>query len=661
VLKTLAALAAIPALLLAGWESARAEDKPLYAPPAKWVQVASIPPTPDDPQPPAIQALLGDNQTMIDAQGVTYYNRRVARIAKPEGLAGSGSRSMTWDPARETLTLHALTIVRDGKTIDLLNDGKDVLVLRREKNLERAMLDGRMTASIQLKDLQVGDVVDWSYSLRHAEPLLGGRINDSERMTWAGAIGRYRVRLLWPDGAPLTWKTTTGFPAPQLSMTGKTHELLVDIANAAAPKPPAGAPGRFQRPGELYASTYADWAEVSRRMAPLYAQAATLKPDSPLKAEAARIAAASPDPKVRAFAALDLVEDKTRYLLLAMGDGGYRPAPADETWARRFGDCKGKTVLLLALLRELGIEAEPALVRAGDGDGLDGRVASAAQFNHVLVRARIAGADYWLDGTRTGDAGGLDALRPPGFQWALPVREAGAGLEPIVQPPLTAPDSDHLLRFDASAGLDEPAPTKLTLVLRGDKARSLARLIETLPRADLERSLKQSLSSSMSWLTLDTLDWTIAPDGEVTVAFAGKADMDWALNDDLGVREFRLPGTGDGQVKTFPRREPGPDSDAPYAVGYPNFVRTVTEIVLPGRGAGFSVKGPNGEATIGGAKVSQSSRLVDGVARFEHTSASQLREIPFAAAEPSNKLLRKAASEAKIVRAPKGAEQPKGQ
>jgi transglutaminase-like putative cysteine protease len=655
VLKSWSTLAAIPVFVLTilGAGAAWAEDKPIYAPPAKWVQVAPIPAAPDDPQAAAIQVLLDDNQAMTDAQGIVAYNRRVVRIVKPEGLAGSGSRSATWDPARERLTLHGLTILRGGQVIDLLAGGKDVLVLRREKNLERAMLDGRMTASIQLKDLQVGDVVDWSYSLQHSEPMLGGRSNDTERMSWPGVAGRYRVRLLWPDGLPLTWKTTTGFPAPRISTTGKTQELLVDVAGVSVPKPPAGAPGRFQRLGELQATTYVDWSDVSRRMAPLYAQAATLKVDSPLKAEAATIAAASQDPKRRAFAALKLVEDKTRYLFLGMGDGGYRPAPADETWARRFGDCKGKTVLLLALLRELGIEAEPVLVSMGGGDGLDARVASAAQFNHVLVRARIAGTDYWLDGTRTGDAGGLDALRPPGFQWGLPVREAGAKLEPIVQPPLTKPDSDTVLRFDASAGLDAPAPTTLTMTTRGDKARSMARMIETVPRADLERTFKQGFSSSMSWITLDTVDWTVAPDGEVALVFTGKADLDWALNDDIGAREFRLPGSGDGQVKTFPRREPGPDSDAPYAVGYPSFSRTVTEIVLPGRGAGFSVKGPNGEMVLAGSTVHQASTLTDGVARFERTSSSQAREIPFAAAEESNKLLRKSASEAKIVRAPK--------
>jgi len=69
---------------------------------------------------------------------------------------------VTWDPVRDKVTLHTLAIIRDGRRIDLLKQGQDVLVLRREKNLERAMLDGRMSATIQIKDLQVGDVVDWS-------------------------------------------------------------------------------------------------------------------------------------------------------------------------------------------------------------------------------------------------------------------------------------------------------------------------------------------------------------------------------------------------------------------------------------------------------------------------------------------------------------------
>ena len=79
------------------------------------------------------------------------------------------------------------------------------------------------------------------------------------------------------------------------------------------------------------------------------AGSAKLASDSPIKAEAARIRAASPDPKVQAGLALALVQDQIRYLFLGLDGGGYRPTPADETWKRRLGDCKAKSVLLLAL------------------------------------------------------------------------------------------------------------------------------------------------------------------------------------------------------------------------------------------------------------------------------------------------------------------------
>jgi hypothetical protein len=660
VFKSLAALVAIPvvAFVLAAPMVARADEKPRYAPPAKWVQVAEIPVLPDDPQAPAIQAVLDDNQSLHEADGSAYYNRRVARVAKTEGLANAGSRTLTWDPLREKVIIHDLAIIRDGKRIDVLQGGKDVLVLRREKNMERAMLDGRMSASIQIKDLQVGDLIDWSYTQERRDPVVGGRTNDFERLGWAGKIGRYRARLLWDEGVPLVWKASTGFPEPKIGKSGKTNELLVDVSGLSAPKPPVGAPARFQRLGELQATTYRGWEDVSTRMAPLYAKGATLASDSPIRAEAAAIAAASADPKVQAFAALRLVEDKTRYLFLGMGDGGYKPAPADETWSRRFGDCKGKTVLLLALLRELKIEAEPVLVLAGPGpgaDGLDQRVPAAAQFNHVLVRATIAGKAYWLDGTRSGDKGGLDDLEPPPFRWGLPVREAGGALEPIDQRPLTQANRELTLRLDASAGLDKPAAATMTLLLRDDIARGLARSIESTPRADLERGLKQSLSSSMSWINFDRIDWKVAANGDVTVTLEGQADLDWRMNDDLGVREFRLPGSGDGKTTTFPRREPGPNSDAPFVINFPAFTRSITEVVLPAKGAGYVVKGPNLESMIAGAQVHHSSGIVDGVARFDHSTRSMTREIPFSDAEEANKTLRRLAGEAQIVRAPKGA------
>src|SRR3546814_13557358 len=89
-----------------------------------------------------------------------------------------------------------------------------------------------------------------------------------------------------------------------------------------------------------------------------------------------------------------------RYSYGGLGNGNLTPATAEETWQRRYGDCKGKTALLLALLARLGIEAEAVLANnSGGDDGLDGRLPNPGMFDHVIVRARIAGTTYWLDGT----------------------------------------------------------------------------------------------------------------------------------------------------------------------------------------------------------------------------------------------------------------------
>jgi len=646
-----AALAAVSVVVLAG--AARADEKPSYGPPAKWVQVAEIPAPPVDDQAPSTQLLLDDNQSQHDNTGSAFYNRRVVKILKPEALQG-GSRSVTWDPVRDKVTLHALAIVRDGKRIDLLKNGEDVLVLRREKNLERAMLDGRMTASIQIKDLQVGDIVDWAWTYEHRDPLVGGRTNDFERMGWTGAVGRYRVRVLWADGTPLTWKASTAFPEPRVVKSGKTNELLVDVAAARTPKAPIGAPLRFQRLGMLEATTYTGWDDISRRMAPLYAKASELSADSSLRAEIAGIAAASTDPKVRAFKALQLVEDKTRYLFLGMGDGGYKPASVDETWSRRFGDCKGKTVLLLAILRELGVEAEPVLVSTTSGDGLDARLPSAAPFNHVIVRARLGDRSYWLDGTRSGDLGDIDGLRPPPFRWALPLRTAGASLEEIVQTPLAKPDTEGVIRIDASGGLDKPAPTTMSMIFRGDAGLAMARALRTAPRADVERGLKQQFSSSNSWLTIEKIDFDISPDGVGKVVITGASEMDWRMNDDVGAREYKFPGSGSGKAMTFPRREPGPNADAPYMTPFPTYNSAVVEIVLPNKGAGYSVKGLTWSGRVANNDIARTAGLSDGVARFTQTSRSTGRELPFSEVDEANKAARRLAAEAEIIRAPKG-------
>lgn len=631
---------------------ATAAPKPVFGPPPKWVEVAALPDAPPAEGAPAVQTILDDNQSRLTPQGDSYYNRRVRKVLKPEGLSSQTTFGVTWDPDDELVTIHALRIIRGGQTIDLLDKGRKMLVLRREQDLERAMLDGRMSATQQIEGLQVGDILDASWTHTGRDPVAGNRSYDMEGLGFPGVAGRYRVRLSWPTGAPMRYRPTEGFGDIKLTDADGWTYLTVDTLGAQAPKPPVGAPPRFRRLGAMETSSFESWNEISRIMAPLYDRAAVIDRNSDLRAEIDAIAAKSQDPAVRAFEALRLVEDKTRYFFIGMGDGGYVPAGADQTWQRKFGDCKGKTALLLAILRELKVDAEPALVSLGGGDGMNERLPSLSAFNHVIIRATVGGKVYWLDGTRTGDRSGLEALRPPPHRWALPIRTVGSDLVEIVVPPLTEPFLDVTTRFDASKGLDAPATMRMTSRFRGDAANGMRQTVAAVPRADLERNFRQQLSGSMSWVEVETVEWTDdAANDAFEVRVLGSAELDWRKNPDLGVREYRVTVSSNASPG-YPRREPGPNRDAPYAVPFPLFVRSTTEVVLPGGGKGFTVRGPTSKDTVGGVELSRVSGLSGGVARFTTDMRSLAPEIPAAEAEAAARIFRRIAAEDSLIRAP---------
>jgi hypothetical protein len=105
-------------------------------------------------------------------------------------------------------------------------------------------------------------------------------------------------------------------------------------------------------------------------------------------------------------------------------------------------------------------------------------------------------------------------------------------------------------------------------------------------------------------------------------------------------------------IRPFPNREPGPAADAPYAISYPVYVRNRTEIVLPGGGQGFLVRGPNGAESVGGYEVIRASGLAGGVAYFQAELKSDTREVAPAIARAANARLRMLASDEGLVRAP---------
>ncbi len=378
---------------------ASASDKPAIGAPAGWIKPQQPAAMSGALDAAALHLLLRDEQISFHGDTSRTFTSTAIQVAKPEGLTALGTFALAWKPETDRVTVHWLRIRRGVSIIDVLNGGQPFTVLRREQNLERAAIDGVLTATMPIPGLAVGDTIEMAWTIERTEPLLKGHHDLALDAGTGGNIARLGIAAQW-DGDDRIVVRSHNLPA-RLNSTPRSLVLATDAVEPLVV--PQGAPVRFKLGRLIELSDFPDWASVSTIFAPLFGTARQLPAGSPLHAEIARILAASPDPATRAGLALTLVEDNVRYLYIGLNDSNLRPAPADDTWQRRFGDCKAKTALLLALLDGLGIAAEPALVSTRLGDGMDQRLPNASQFDHVIVRAAIAGQIYWLDGTRLGD------------------------------------------------------------------------------------------------------------------------------------------------------------------------------------------------------------------------------------------------------------------
>ena len=558
--------------LAAPFAPAVAADKLQFGSPPSWVVPQTIPAVATKAADAPAAILLSDQQARLQPGKSTSYVEVAIKLQSAEGLS-SGNIAFPWQPEFDTVTVNKVHIIRGGRVIDVLASGQTFSVARRETNLDAATLDGSLTAVLHPEDLQVSDVVDYAVTIEHADPVMKNH-TEGVFAVWNGLpVELAHSRITWPSGIKLATRETAGVPPVHLFSEGGLNVLEITGKALEPIVLPKTAPSRFRigRLGE--ATNFASWAELADLFAPLYRSAAVIPASGPLRDELEAIRKNSTDPKSRAEKALELVENRVRCVALEMGTGGYVPASAETTWSHRFGDCKAKAVLLVGLLRELGLEAEPVLVNSHSGDMLPQRLPMVGLFNHAIVRTRIDGKIYWLDGTRTGETD-LDRIEVPNFEWGLPM-VARAALTEIVVPLRTTPDSEVTIDIDARNGLYAPAKISIEKTDRGNDALAFNLLYSQLPAADRDETLRREGKTFF-----DGLNVTAASErfdkmaGELHETIVGTATLEWKDG------WYFVPAASIAYNPDFDRPA-GPQHDAPFVNDYPSYSKHHVVVHLP--------------------------------------------------------------------------------
>lgn len=467
--------------------AAQAGETPRYEAAPGWVDavsIAAVDKSEDN------NLIVWDQQVRIE-EGLRWdYHDRVYRLSDVKDMSAIGTLKFQWLPDKGDLIIHEIAILRGGQIINVLDGGKGLEILRREQQLERGILDGSLTATLAVPGLVVGDQVRTRYSITLSDQALKGDVQTQIRLPrqtkstnddglsvlltgFTNQEADYtRVMVSWPEGLDVNYKTGRNAPiSPPVARDGY-HWLEVALPLPAADPPPRDAPLRYQIPPALQIGTFADWAEVSQTMAPYYVTQGSLNGLTDLVGKVDAIGARPVSTLEKAVAALELVQEDIRYLLNGLDGGNYIPQSVEATWQLKYGDCKAKTVLLLAVLDHLGIEAQAVLVSTDRGNAVPESLPIPGAFNHVLVRAVIDGQEYFLDGTSAGANIAIVGNVPP-FEYYLPLQDAGATLMPLVQTLPLAPETTMHMELDGSAGLDLPVLGSARVVMVGPRAAQM--------------------------------------------------------------------------------------------------------------------------------------------------------------------------------------------
>jgi hypothetical protein len=346
-----------------------------------WLKTAARVPLPTvKPHTPAV-VLSQDVAIFIDDNGkVTRRTRIVYKILNHEGR-DLGTYDANYDKDEKITGLHAWTITPDGKVYEVkLGDSVDVTdndnygegFSDLRKKVIRAMLpDTGNIVAFEIEERDRSDFLLDQFYLQNIIPIVQHDISLTLPSGWSYSAYWTHHPPVAPEQSGNTWHWRFG-PVPAIDFE---DQPLHPEWDAVAPRLllDLHGPGRTDQAGTwLNAGQWYDGLMGDR-----------LKASPAVAAKAAELTAGKSAFLDKVNAIAGFVQANIRYYAIEIGISGYQPHHADEVLQRRYGDCKDKATLLIAMLGATGIRAFPLVVDTNRGS-IDPNIASPFG-NHMIT------------------------------------------------------------------------------------------------------------------------------------------------------------------------------------------------------------------------------------------------------------------------------------
>lgn len=490
----------------------------------------------DYPDYPSI-TLLDQAFVRVNPNGTTRLMvHTVCKVLRPAGVRAARAQ-VYYDPERQRVDVVTARVTQpDGSVVETPQVVDFPVGPRGEA---ASTYSSGQVKEIRLPQARPGSIVEIRYVREDfAEPLYFNQFSDSYFFGGMEPALTFRYTVSCPEGLPLHWQATPGTPEPKVTTANGVKTVQWDATDVPGVRPEPAMPPIEEIKPAIAVSTFADWAAVSAWADALFKRQMGMPED--MRAFTHELVKGCPDREAKIKKVYQFVTDEIRYVSISFGVFGYQPHRVERTFRSRYGDCKDTAVLLVAMLRELGIEAWPALVRTRDKGEPSIPLASPSLFNHCIAYVPadpgVAGSRaWWLDGTTDYHSFGVVPYMDKGTN-ALLVKPASGGLQRVDSPAPADNRKARKVRVEVQKGGAGKVTVQETVT--GDAAAA-ARELYNQPK-QLERMLRSFAQARFPGSTLGEVKTSAAQDLDSPLA-----EMTFSIESPrLAVREndgMRLP------------------------------------------------------------------------------------------------------------------------
>jgi Domain of Unknown Function with PDB structure (DUF3857)/Transglutaminase-like superfamily len=305
--------------------------------------------------------IFEDNDTVFQEDG-SYISREhsAVKILTDKGKQMCASRKVSYHKRYMSVAIPlARVIKKDGRVIDVPKESmKDGTMA--ETQAMNILEESFRRVNVTFPGLEIGDAIEIVVET-DSKPIVKGHYNEIMLFQSQWPILRKESVITGPASRPLHFVAKNGRVDFEREEKGDRVVYRWKVANVPKIDDEPAMPPVQDVGLKVVASTFKDWRELSRYGASL--NVGKTEPSDAMRAKVRELTDGLTSEEAKITAIFRFVARQVRYMGSSMDLGAFiEPHAASYTFEKQYGVCRDKSLLMMAMLREIGVDSYDTII-----------------------------------------------------------------------------------------------------------------------------------------------------------------------------------------------------------------------------------------------------------------------------------------------------------